>query len=78
MSTLLIGFRVVARHACDNFELRQATEQCMQMLAMQGERAEWFRVTKTGGREHLERLPFQLQLFALPAATPTHQQAERS
>lgn len=68
-----IGWRVVARKACDNFELRQAAEQAMQMLAEQGVPAAWFLVTKEYGREQLERLPFQPQLFTLPAATTNHQ-----
>lgn len=69
-----IGWRVVARGACDNFELRQAAQQTMQMLSEQGERAGWFLVTKVNGREQLVRQPFQPELFPPRSAASHHYQ----
>ena len=63
MSAQHIGWRVVARQACDNFELEQAARQAMQLLHDEGVEATLFHVTKYGGREQLRRLPFQPQLF---------------
>lgn len=58
MSTELIGYRVVANKACDNFELQQAAMQCMQILTDKGVPARWFRVTKEFGREELQALDY--------------------
>lgn len=69
-----IGWRVVARGACDNFQLEQAAKQAMQMLHDEGVRASWFNVTKVHGREQLDRLPFQPEMFPPQSAASHHHQ----